>query len=67
VAAKKVTTKKVAAKKSTTKPLADVMTPHESWLLFALAGLTMAYIIYEFRYDLRNYYYKLRRHAVTGS
>jgi len=33
------------------------------WLLFTLGGLTIAYVIYEFRHDLRNYYFKLRGHA----
>ncbi len=34
------------------------------WLLFALAGLTIAYIIYEFRHDVRNIFQKLRRHQI---
>ena len=36
------------------------------WLLFTLAGLTIAYIIYEFRYDIRNFYYKLRGYPGVG-
>ncbi len=69
-AAKPKTTKaKAAAKpkasKSTVKPvLAAATTPGGRWLLIILASLTIAYIIYEFRYDLRNYYYKLRGYPV---
>jgi hypothetical protein len=37
-------------------------TPGGRWLLFALAGLTIAYVIYEFRYDVQNFYFKLRGH-----
>jgi hypothetical protein len=37
--------------------------PSGTWLLFALAGLTIAYVIYEFRYDLRHFYHQLRGHA----
>jgi hypothetical protein len=59
----KAAAKPKAAKstKTTAKPaLAAATSTGGRWLLFILAGLTLAYIIYEFRYDLRNYYYKLR-------
>jgi hypothetical protein len=39
---------------------ASIPKPSATWLLFALAGLTIAYVIYEFRYDLRHLYYRLR-------
>jgi len=60
---------KAAAKpkvaKSVLKPLlAGTTSPGGRWLLYILAGLTIAYIIYEFRYDVRNYYYKLRGYPV---
>ena len=51
-------------KATKTKPaLAGATTPGGRWLLFVLAGLTMCYVIYEFRYDLRNYYYRLRGYS----
>ncbi len=33
------------------------------WVLLVLVGLTICYCIYEFRYDLRNYYHQLRGHT----
>jgi len=70
VAAKAVAKAKSASSKAAAKPklakagskplLAGTTTTGGRWLLFILAGLTIAYIIYEFRYDIRNYYYKLR-------
>ncbi len=46
--------------------VASTSTPgNNRWLLFVLAGLTIGYIIYEFRYDLRNYYHQLRGYAGT--
>jgi hypothetical protein len=36
------------------------------WLLFILAGLTICYGIYEFRYDLRSYYHRLRGYPKLG-
>jgi len=65
----KTPTVKAAAKpkvsKSGAKPLlAGTTTTGGRWLLFILAGLTIAYIIYEFRYDIRNYYYKLRGYPI---
>ncbi len=65
---KAISTKKVATKKTSSpaKVLADARVPHESWLLFALAGLTIGYIVYEFRYDLRNYYHRLRGYPASG-
>ncbi len=66
VAAKAKTTKaKAAAKLKTAKSTAKAMLAGTTskggrWLLFILASLTIGYIIYEFRNDIRNYYYKLR-------
>ncbi len=52
---------KATATKTTSSPLvASATTTGGHWLLFILAALTIAYIIYEFRYDLQNYYFKLR-------
>jgi hypothetical protein len=48
-----------ASAKTTSDPAAGT-TPGGHWLLFALAGLTIAYVIYEFRYDIQNFYYRLR-------
>ncbi len=69
----KITATKAAVPKAATVSsgssgslLAAATSPGGSWLLFALAGLTIAYIIYEFRYDLRNLYFKLRRHPAFG-
>lgn len=36
--------------------------PGGRWLLFTLAGLTIAYIIYEFRFDLQNFLRRFGRH-----
>ena len=45
----------------TVKPLiAASSTPSGRWLLYLLASLTIAYIMYEFRYDFRNFYFKFR-------
>jgi len=58
---------KVKAAKANSKPLlAGATTTGGRWLLIILAGLTIAYIIYEFRYDLRNYYFKLRGYPGGG-
>jgi hypothetical protein len=59
--------KATKATKTSTKPLlAGATTPGGRWLLYILAGLTIGYIIYEFRYDIRNYYYKLRGYPIGG-
>lgn len=64
-AAKAKTAKKAKATKASGKPLvAGSTSPGGRWLLIILAGLTIAYIIYEFRYDIRNYYHRLR--GLTG-
>src|SRR6185369_14851840 len=61
----KATPKPKAAAKSPIAPLvAGSTTAGGHWLLFILAALTIGYIIYEFRYDIRNYYYKLRGYPV---
>ncbi len=65
----KVTKAKTTKTAKTSKPkplLAGLAAPGGPWLLFALAGLTIGYIIYEFRYDLRNYYYRLRGYTKPG-
>ena len=65
------TTKAKAAKAAKSKAgksgsgLASLKSPGGYWLLFALAGLTIAYVIYEFRYDLRNLYFKFRGYPET--
>lgn len=70
--AKTTGTVKAAATKSTSPTktpapaVAGASASNGRWLLFALAGLTIAYIIYEFRYDIRNFYYRLRRHSSGG-
>jgi hypothetical protein len=69
--AKAATTKAAKSAKTTaTKTAAELAgagtTPGGQWLLFALAGLTIAYVIYEFRYDLRNFYYRLRGYPGRG-
>lgn len=59
----KASPKAKAAK--TAKPLvAGSTSAGGHWLLFALAAFTIGYIIYEFRYDIRNYYFKLRGYPV---
>lgn len=61
----KVKAAKTTKAKSPVKSLlAGTTSPGGRWLLYVLAGLTLAYIIYEFRYDIRNYYYKLRGYPV---
>lgn len=58
---------KAGSAKATPKPastaqavLANTTSPSAPWLLFALAALTIGYIIYEFRHDLLSYYHRLR-------
>ncbi len=70
--AKAVTTPKAKAVKEakvikSAKPLvAGTSTGGGRWLLFVLVGLTIGYIIYEFRHDLRNYYYRAFRNPSLG-
>ncbi len=60
-------TKAAATGTSAPSPLvAAATTSGGHWLLFALAGLTIAYIVYEFRYDVRNLYFRLRGHPGSG-
>jgi hypothetical protein len=61
------TTKAKAATKTSTPLVAAATTTGGHWLLFALAGLTIGYIIYEFRYDLRNCYFRLRGYPGRGA
>jgi hypothetical protein len=63
VAAKTTKAKSSASPKPSAQPAGSK--PSGTWLLFALAGLTIAYVIYEFRYDLRHFYHQLR--GYTGS
>jgi hypothetical protein len=71
-AASSKTTKAKSSKAKTAKTgaAAPVLTAAQSpggfWLLFALAGITIAYVIYEFRYDLRNFYFRLRGYPGSG-
>lgn len=76
-AAKKASVKKSTAKKLSSpkdKPLKaeaaasrtqdePARDRHAKWLLLAAVGLTISYVIYEFRHDLRNLYYRARAHA----
>ncbi len=64
--------KRVSAKKSEKKAKAPARTaslasaerPRQAnWLLLVALGLTIGYILYEFRHDLRNLYYRARGHA----
>lgn len=73
--AKKSTAKAAAAKTSKVKAAKTVKATKSSalaavaqqagfagkWLIIALAALTLGYAIYEFRYDLQNYYIRGRR------
>jgi hypothetical protein len=45
------------------QPVAHTTPPDANWLLFALAGLTITYCLYEFRYDLQRFYHRIRGHA----
>jgi hypothetical protein len=64
--AKKAAKAKKASKKTLQPLVAAAGTPTGHWLLFVLAGLTIAYIIYEFRYDLLNLYRRLRGNPGPG-
>jgi hypothetical protein len=61
----KKTTKAAAAKTTATKSSAQTSgtlpSPGLAWLLFVLVGLTIAYVIYEFRHDLLAYYHRFVR------
>jgi|GEM_PF-916138 len=60
---------KAAAKPKKTKSVLAAAKPALAaatsgpWLLVILVGLTICYCIYEFRYDLRNFYHKLRGYS----
>ncbi len=59
--------KAVKAVAKSTRPLVAAATsPGGRWLLFILAALTIGYVIYEFRYDLRDFYFRLRGHPKAG-
>lgn len=60
----KAAAKTKAAKTKNPPLIAASTTSGGQWLLLTLAGLTIAYIIYEFRYDIRNFYRKLRGNTV---
>lgn len=63
-AAKAKTAKPAAAKKKSPVPFAAALTaadrPSGHWLLLALAGFTLVYILFEFRYDLQNLIYRAK-------
>jgi hypothetical protein len=68
--AKATAVKTAKAPKAGSRPaslLATSGTASGQWLLFVLAGLTIAYVIYEFRYDLQNLYFRLRGHPGSGA
>lgn len=58
------------SKKSSTTPITASLSaatgPSGRWLLGGLAGLTAAYILFEFRYDLRNLLYRARSYRRPG-
>jgi hypothetical protein len=64
-ASSKTTATKAKAKATPAATLA-ASAPSGSWLLFVLAGLTLAYVTYEFRHDILNFYLRLRRHPGRG-
>jgi hypothetical protein len=47
------------------KPLVSKVTSGP-WLIWLLIGLTICYCVYEFRYDLRSYYHRLRGYPNRG-
>jgi hypothetical protein len=53
--------KAAAKKKSGPVQVAAAQLRPVTWLIIVLTLLTIGYAIYEFRYDIQNYYYKLRR------
>lgn len=59
-------TKTLAAKSNFDGQDAPSTKSSGKWLLIALGGLTIGYAIYEFRYDLLNYYYLARRKLGFG-
>ncbi len=68
-ATKTTAPKATKVKKSTKTPqtaLVAASTNHSgSWLIIVLAALSIGYAIYEFRYDVRNYYHITRRYLKT--
>ncbi|HSH31792.1 MAG TPA: lamin tail domain-containing protein [Candidatus Saccharimonadales bacterium] len=66
-AAKKPAAAKASSIKAAFEPrVAAANSADSGWLLIAAIGLTIAYAIYEFRYDLQNYFYRARRHFRAG-
>ncbi|MBW3538223.1 lamin tail domain-containing protein [Candidatus Parcubacteria bacterium] len=62
-AAKAAKTPKVKSAKAAFEPrVAASNSGTSGWLLIAAIGLTIAYAVYEFRYDLQNYFYRARRY-----
>ena len=58
---------KAAKTSKTSKPLvAGASNGGGRWLLFVLVGLTIGYIIYEFRHDLQNFYHQFRSNPSFG-
>lgn len=65
-AAKAPTTKTLATKKLPEPVVAAASSPAARWLLVGAVALTIGYAIYEFRYDIQNYYYLTRRKFGAG-
>jgi hypothetical protein len=63
--AKVATTKVAAAKKVAAKTIDPIVAATDSkpgrWLLVGAVLLTIGYAVYEFRFDIKNYYYLLKR------
>jgi hypothetical protein len=59
-ATKPKSAKTTKAKAASPKIAAATNVKPASWLIIVLAVLTIGYAIYEFRYDIRNFYLKLR-------
>lgn len=69
VAKPKTTTKTVSTKSASGGTVTTAVAAESGssrWLLLGLASLTLGYIIYEFRYDLQNYYFRIRQHYGVG-
>jgi hypothetical protein len=68
-AAKKAKVITAKAKKSSSTPFSAAFTGANTasghWLLLALAGGTLAYILFEFRYDLQNLFYRAKGYRQT--
>ncbi len=67
--AKSATAKLAKASGSTVNPVAPLVqltaSPLSKWLLIGAGAFTLAYGIYEFRHDLQNYFFLVRRYVST--